>query len=240
MPSEENASARDERHQWLMEKYTEIASLAGGLAHEIKNPLSTLSLNLQLLAEDFAQPQSQNERRALRKIEILQTECRRLEEILNNFLRFARVADLHLHPTDVNQLIRELIEFHSMQAERAGIVLRDDLPSSLPEPRLDRDLFKQALQNLILNAQHAMPEGGELIFKSHADERHIYIDVIDTGHGIPPENLEKIFKPFYSTRTGGNGLGLPTTRKIIEAHGGQLLVESEVGKGTAFTIRLPT
>jgi two-component system sensor histidine kinase HydH len=229
----------DERNRRLVEQYTEIASLAGGLAHEIKNPLSTLNLNLQLLAEDFKQPESQSERRALQKIETLQKQCNRLEEILNDFLRYARIIELKLEESDVNAIVREMIEFQGPQAQAANTVLRDDLPEPLPPVKLDKDLFKQALLNLLLNAQNAMPKGGELIVRTRADDSSVYIDVIDTGVGIAPDALDKIFKPFFSTRPGGSGLGLPTTKKIVEGHHGRLLVESEQGKGTAFTIQLP-
>jgi two-component system sensor histidine kinase HydH len=229
----------EDRHQWLLEQYTEIAALAGGLAHEIKNPLSTLSLNLQLLAEDFSEPENQKERRALRKIETLQRECKRLEDILNDFLRFARVCDLQFAKTDVNAVVREMVEFIGPQTESAGILLRTDLPDALPLVQLDLDFFKQAMLNLLLNAQQSMPEGGELIVKTRAEGNSVFIDVIDTGRGMTPETLSKIFRPFFSTRPGGSGLGLPTTKKIVEAHHGKLLVDSVVGKGTAFTIQFP-
>ncbi|QDU62539.1 Sporulation kinase E [Planctomycetes bacterium Pan216] len=229
----------DEKHRWLLEQYTEVASLAGGLAHEIKNPLSTLTLNLQLLTEDFADPENQRERRALQKIETLQKECHRLEEILDAFLRFARISELNPAPADLNKIVREVIEFQSAHADACGIVLRDDLHASLPDVRLDADLIKQAVLNLVLNALHVMSEGGELILKTRFDDRFVYLDVIDTGPGMSQEVISRIFKPFYSTRRGGNGLGLPTTKKIVEGHHGRLLVESEPGKGTAFTIELP-
>ena len=230
---------QDERHRQLIEQYTEIASLAGGLAHEIKNPLSTLNLNLQLLAEDFSDPKTQLQRRAVQRIDTLQKQCRRLEEILDDFLRFARVTDLKFEKTDLNAVVREMIEFQTPQAQVDGVVMRDDLREPLPLVRLDKNLFEEALLNLLLNAHHAMPRGGELILKTHADEHSVYLDVIDTGTGIPADALDRIFKPFFSTRKGGSGLGLPTTKKIVEAHYGRLLVESETGKGTAFTIQLP-
>lgn len=235
---ESNVSLDDENRR-LLEQYTEIASLVGSLAHEIRNPLSTVNLNLQLLAEDFGEPQNQNERRALHKIEILQKECQRLEEILGEFLRFVRISDLELRPEDLNEIVAEMIDFHGPQAQVANIVIRDNLPESLPKVLLDRDMFKQALLNLMLNAHQAMPRGGELILQTHADDRFVHLDVIDTGIGMTSETLQKVFKPFYSTRPGGSGLGLPTAKRIIDAHHGKLTVESAPGKGTKFTIRLP-
>lgn len=237
--SKERRYKLDDRHQQLIERYTEIASLAGGLAHEIKNPLSTLNLNLQLLCEDFGEPQSQKERRALQKIELLQKECHRLEQILDDFLRFARVAELRLEWTDVNTIVRELLELHSPQAQASRVLLRSNLPEDLPRVLLDKDFIRQALLNLLLNATQAMPEGGELIVTTRQTDQCVCIDVIDTGVGMTPETQAKIYRPFFSTRKGGTGLGLPTTRKIIEAHHGRLQLATEPGKGTAFTIELP-
>lgn len=229
----------DARHRWLLEQYTELASLAGGLAHEIKNPLSTLSLNLQLLAEDFGEPESQRDRRALQKIETLQRECKRLEVILDDFLSYARVCDLSFEPMSVNKIIEEVTEFFEPRVAQSNVVLRCDLRPDLPLVRLDRDTFKQALLNLLLNGLQSMKTPGEMIVRTRAEDGCVYVDVIDTGPGIAPEHLDKIFKPFFSTRKGGSGLGLPTTKRIVEAHQGHLTVESEAGKGTAFTIRLP-
>jgi signal transduction histidine kinase len=113
----------------------------------------------------------------------------------------------------------------------------------LPPVNLDRDLFKQALLNLFLNAQQAMPQGGELTIQawpaSYLPQGGVCLNVIDTGQGMKREDLHRIFRPFFSTRAGGTGLGLPTTRRIVEGHGGTITVQSEVGRGTQFTIYLP-
>lgn len=226
-------------HQRLMEQYTELASLAGGLAHEIKNRLSTLNLNLQLLAEDFQDAESQTDRRAGQKLDLLQREVRRLESILNDFLRFARVHDLEFELCDLNQVVRDTLTSFGPTAQQGKILIREDLRPSLPPLRLDKDFLEQALLNLLLNARNAMPNGGELIVKTRSDDKWVYLDIIDTGDGMSRETLAKVFKPFYSARKGGSGLGLPTARKIIEAHHGELHLESELGKGTACTIKLP-
>jgi signal transduction histidine kinase len=228
----------DDRARWLQEKYTEIAALAGGLAHEIKNPLSTLAMNLQLIAEDLQNPETQRERRTLQKAEMLQRECRRLQNVLEDFLRYARVSELRLTPTDLAALLRDVLEFLAERARAAGIVIRTDLPD-LPPLRLDQELFRQAILNLTLNAFEAMPNGGELIVRGRAEAGWIRIDIIDTGVGMTDETLARIFKPFFSTRKNGTGLGLSTSRKIIETMHGRLTVQSTHGKGTAFTIALP-
>ena len=225
------------------ESYAEMAELAGSFIHEIKNHLGTLGLNLQLLAEDFKEPESQRERRALQRIERLQHECTRLAEVSNDFLRFARVKELDLQPAKLADVVRELLDFFGPTARQSNIEIKSFFPADLPAANLDRDLFKQALLNLFLNAQQAMPQGGELTIQawpaSYLPQGGVVLNVIDTGNGMKPEDLPRVFRPFFSTRPGGTGLGLPTTRRIVEAHGGTITVQSEVGKGTQFTIYLP-
>ncbi len=225
------------------ESYAEMAELAGSFIHEIKNHLGTLGLNLQLLAEDFKEPESQRERRALQRIERLQHECTRLAEVSNDFLRFARVKELDLQPAKLADVVRELLDFFGPTARQSNIEIKSFFPADLPAANLDRDLFKQALLNLFLNAQQAMPQGGELTIQawpaSYLPQGGVVLNVIDTGNGMKPEDLPRVFRPFFSTRPGGTGLGLPTTRRIVEAHSGTITVQSEVGKGTQFTIYLP-
>jgi len=227
------------RRRALEERYSELAALAGGLAHEIKNPLSTLNLNLQLLAEDFQGQEATRDRRAFEKITRLQTVVQRLEDLLNDFLRFARVVNLDLRATNLAEIVDEIVDFYSPQAAANKIVVRSDVPDDLPRIAVDHDLFKQALFNLLLNAQNAMPNGGELILRGRAAGDRVLLDVVDTGIGIREDLKAKIFQPFFSTRAGGSGLGLPTAKRIIDAHDGRLSVESHPGKGTAFTIELP-
>jgi signal transduction histidine kinase len=219
--------------------YVELAELAGGFVHDLKNHLSTLRLNLQLLAEDFHDPQSQRERRALDRVLRLQNECQRLVDISNDFLRFARVKDLELTPANLGEMVEELIDFFGPTARAGNIEIKSYVPADLPPVALDRDLFKQALLNLMLNAQQAMPAGGEITIQGRAETDGVTLSLIDTGAGMSAEVLANAFRTFYSTRGGGTGLGLPTTRKIIEAHGGRIEVQSEVGRGTKFTIHLP-
>jgi two-component system sensor histidine kinase HydH len=223
----------------LRAQYAEISELAGGLAHEIRNPLSTLSLNLDLLAEDFEKPESARDRRALQRVERLRNEVNRLQGIVENFLRFARVQDLELVPTDLNGVVDELRDFYEPTAGTRGVVIRTQFERDLPLALIDVDLFNQALLNLILNADHAMPSGGDLILTTRHEGVWILLDVTDTGTGMSEDVRSRIFQAFFSTRPAGSGLGLPTTRKIVEAHGGTIQVQSEPGKGSQFTIRLP-
>jgi signal transduction histidine kinase len=229
--------AADRREE--QEAYAEVSELAGSFIHEIKNHLSTLGLNLQLLAEDFQEPETQRERRALERIQRLQNESQRLVDISNDFLRFARVSNLQLVPSNLIAVVEEMVDFFTPMARQAHITIKSYIPADLPAVRLDRDMFRQALLNLMLNAEQAMPAGGELTLQAGREGHHVCLSLIDTGEGIAPEALSRIFKPFFSTKPGGTGLGLPTTRKVISAHGGTLDVQSELGHGTKFTIRLP-
>jgi two-component system sensor histidine kinase HydH len=227
----------------VTDQYAKLAELAGGFIHEIKNHLGTLGLNLQLLAEDFQDPQTQRERRALQRMQRLQSECQRLTDISNDFLRFARIKDLKLTPADLGKVVEEMIDFFGPSARSANIDIKTFVPPDLPLAILDKDLFKQAILNLLLNAEQAMPEGGCITFQAGVDAQvhppAVCLSIIDTGKGMSAEVAAKIFEPFFSTKAGGSGLGLPTTRRIIEGHHGEISVESEVGKGTKFTIRLP-
>lgn len=237
-----DSSGDEERevNRRLRERNAEISQLAGGLAHEIRNPLSTLSLNLDLLAEDFQDAESARDRRVLQRVGRLRDGVNRLNDILDNFLRFARIQELLLEPTDLNALVDELQDFYEPQAATQGIVVRVSAARDLPLVVLDADLFRQALLNLMFNAEHALlPEGGELIMSTRREGKWVVLDVTDTGSGMSQEVCAKVFDAFYSTRKGGTGLGLPIARKIIEAAGGTISVRSELGKGSQFTIRLP-
>lgn len=223
----------------LVRQYTELAELAGGFIHEIKNHLGTLSLNLQLLAEDFENPETQRERRALDRVTRLHGECQKLVELSNDFLRFARIQELHVEPTPLDAVVVRMIDFLAPTARQKNIEINWFPAPDLPMVNIDRDLFEQCLLNLMLNAEQAMPGGGTLTLMGRREGNLVCLDVIDTGCGIPAEQLPQLFRPFYTTKANGNGLGLATTRKIVLAHGGNIDVQSEPGRGTKFTIRLP-
>ena len=221
------------------EHLVELGQLTGGLAHEIKNPLSTINVNLQLLAEDLARHDDEQHRRWLRRLTSVQEETHRLRGILDDFLRFAGKYELNLQRVDLRRMVEELTDFFAPQAEAAKVILRTALPEAATHCLLDEKLIKQAVLNLMINAVEAMPEGGELLVKVAANRSQALLEIIDTGPGIPPEKLPKIFEVYYSTKKGGTGLGLPTTRRIVREHNGTIRVESEPGKGTRFIITLP-
>lgn len=228
----------DERLR-LQTQNTELATLAGGLAHEIRNPLSTIRMNLELLAEDLEDEDSGNARRMLDRVGKLQNECLNLEGVLNAFLQFARAGEPTLKEVSLNDEVDDFLAFLAAQAQEQGVELQPHLDANLPPVLLDRSLMRQVLSNLARNALQAMPDGGTLEFLTMVRDSRIALEVIDTGEGMDENTVSHMFQAFFSTRSGGSGLGLPTVRRIIEAHGGTIACESEPGKGTRFTILLP-
>lgn len=230
--------------QRLRAQNTELATLAGGLAHEIRNPLSTIGMNLELLAEELENDDSPRARRMRKRIGSLQNECRSLEDILNAFLQFARAGELDLEEASLNEVVSEYVEVLEPQTDSLNIRLRPHLDGNLPPVMLDRALMRQALVNLCRNAMEAMPTGGAIDFLTSvrggaAGRDQVVLELIDTGHGMDEKVRDRMFQAFFSTRSGGSGLGLPTVRRIIEAHHGAVSCESEPGRGTRFTITLP-
>jgi signal transduction histidine kinase len=221
-----------------VEGTADVGALAGGLAHEIRNPLGTLSLNLQLLAEDLSSDESPPARRAAKRLAALRRETQRLNDILEDFLRFARGHKLNLARADLNKVIQSVLDFQSAEALSRNVHIRASY-AELPPVLLDADLFRQAFLNVTINAEQAMSNGGELMVRSDRDHGRARIDVIDTGAGIPPENLPRVFDVYFSTKANGTGLGLSTAKRIIEEHGGTIAIHSEIGRGTCVTIQLP-
>jgi len=221
------------------ERFIELGQLVAGLAHEIKNPLSTVNVNLRLLSEDLGRYDDEEHRRLAIRLKTVRTEANRIKEILDDFLRFAGRYELSLSSVDLCRLIEEVIDFFTPQAEAAHVLLRSSLPEAPLNCTLDSNLIKQALLNLMINAVQASTPGDELLIRLSARHGKAVIEVIDTGAGMEPEVLGKIFRAYFSTKPGGTGLGLPTTRRILREHGGDISVDSEPEKGTRFVIELP-
>jgi signal transduction histidine kinase len=235
------------------ERLAELGSMTAGLAHEIKNPLSTVGLNAQLLAEGLhdAEMRDDDRERLLRRLDSLSREAERLRAILTDFLQFAGRVKLDARPRDLVRIVNDLRDFFHPQCDQNRIVLRTKLPEQPVPVPVDESLFKQALLNLMINATQAMADGvvegddravarGELILQVDADDSEARVHVIDTGPGIEPDRLKQIFHPYVSHTTGGSGLGLSTARRIIEEHGGFIEAHSDVGRGSDFVIHLPT
>ncbi|MHC4158406.1 MAG: sensor histidine kinase [Planctomycetota bacterium] len=233
------------------EQFEELGKLTGELAHEIKNPLSTIKINLKLAAEELerskagesgkktAEKEDLRFARALRKIGVIQKEARRLEQILDGFLRYIDRTELQLAGTDINELVSDIVDFYSPQTRSHSITMRQGLHGEALVCKVDADMIKQVILNIFINARQSMSEGGELMIKTSRQKDSAVIQINDTGGGIAPEKLPKIFDAYYSSRPQGSGLGLATVKKIVEAHNGTINVDSEVGKGTSFTIKLP-
>ena len=226
-----------------------LVRLAAGLAHEIKNPLSTMAINLALLEEEWgcadrqrnpdAPEPTAREKRCQKRVLTLQREVRRLETILEDFLRFARGGQVNRSPQDLALLVKEVLDFVESEDGQQGIRHHVDLPAGLPLVMLDPGAFKQAVLNLCVNARQAMPDGGELIVRARREGKYVELSITDTGVGMQPEELARCFELYWSTKKSGTGLGLSTTKRIVEEHGGTITVVSELGRGTSFSIVLP-
>ncbi len=247
------------------QRMAEIGAMTGGLAHEIKNPLSTIGLNAQLLGEAVGELEIEEREkgRLQKRIEALRREVDRLRDILQDFLKFAGGVRVEPKPVDLNLVVEELADFYMPQAAHHGVRLRTELAAS-PRPltaMIDPPHFKQALLNLMINATQAMEDRGvpasgaaaarpkELILRTGIAEpnrgEHVAgagmaeVHVIDTGPGIPEDVLPRLFTPYFTTKSGGSGLGLPTAKRLIDEHSGTIEVHSKVGAGTDFVIRVP-
>lgn len=235
------------------EKLAFVGQMTSKLAHELRNPLNTISINLQMLEEDLTTSKSANPTnqistsnincdKLLRRISISRHEIQRLEHLLSNFLRFAKSVPAEKHPIDFNHLIHNLVEFILPTAKLAKVEVVAELQPKLPQVNIDEKLMKSAILNLILNAVEAMPNGGTLTLQTRVAEKskkQVQLVVQDTGIGIPPENLDKVFDVFYTTKDDGSGLGLPIAKRIITDADGTVEIQSTVGQGTKITITLP-
>jgi two-component system sensor histidine kinase HydH len=234
-----------------LEQFEQLSKLTGQLAHEIKNPLSTIKVNLKLISEELVDLSSAGSSdrasekadrslaRSLRKIAVIEKETDRLEQILDGFLNYLDRAEPQLSSVDLNELMSDIIDFYLPQASSHSITIRQMLSKKPLICRLDAGMIKQVILNLFINSQQAMTGPGEIMIRTYVEGEYAVVQICDTGCGIKTENLSKIFNAYYSSRPQGRGLGLPIAKKIIEQHGGKISVESELGKGTAFTVKLP-
>lgn len=228
-----------ERRAQRAERLAELGTLTAGLAHEIKNPLSTIQLNLQLLQEDLP-AESVAGSRVQNRLRTVRHEASRLREILDDFLRYAGKLTVEAESIELNAMLEEVCDFFAPQASVNGVRMRFAPASGAVNAFADPKLIKQAVLNLMLNATQAMAAaGGELIVETAREPDAAIVRVTDTGPGIAPDVVPRIFDAYYTTKKGGTGLGLPMTKRIAEEHGGAIELDSELGKGSRFTIRLP-
>ena len=223
------------------ERMTALGELAAVLAHEIKNPLNSMVINLEVLRGHLAGLEPGARTKTEKYVRVLGDELTRLEKVIRGFLDFAKPVTLALGEVQLNDVLRSLVDLVQPQAARIGVKIELQLAGALPPVTGDAAQLKQALLNLVLNAFHAMPSGGELrLATSTTPERAVRVTVADRGAGIPEADLAKIFDLFWTTKPDGSGLGLPTVQRIVQSHGGKIGVESKVGSGTTFSLLFPT
>lgn len=212
-----------------------ISRVSGGVAHEVKNPLNAILLHVEVAKAKLARGDTD----VVPQMEIISNEILRLDRVVKTFLDFTRPVELKLETVPVRRLLDEVVELARPQAEASGIHVVAGQETDGVNVRIDRDLLKQAMLNIVVNAMQAMPEGGELRFDSMAGEEFAEIRISDTGQGIPPELRDKIFRLYFTTKKEGSGIGLAMTFRIVQLHDGTIDFTSEPGKGTSFSIRLP-
>lgn len=216
--------SRDEaRHEAEMREargqYEELAELAGSLAHEIKNPLSIIHMNIDLLSEDLMEIDSPSSRRCQNRVDMVRNQCERMEGLLRDFLRFARLRHIDLVPGSLNDQIQQVLDAYQAQADSQDVELQRYLDPDLPSIRLHSDALQSALMNLVKNALEAMPDGGQLWARTYSTRGGVNLDLIDTGTGVDDNTVLHMFEPFYSTKDGGSGLGLPTRGRSLKLTG---------------------
>jgi len=254
-----------ERAMAYSRKLVALGRLTAGMAHEVKNPLNAMMIHLELLRTKInsgvlapapepvvaaggglglaAAKRSAIDpavRGVLQHVEVIESEIRRLDEVVQGFLKFARPEDLRLQPVSVGTLVEEILPVLEPEADANAVKVIIDTPASLPDVHGDAAMLRQAVLNLAINACQAMPEGGTLRIVGAPGPRHmVQLRVEDTGVGIPPESLGKIFDLYYTTKDHGTGIGLSMVYRIVQMHDGELEVQSTPGKGTTFRMLLP-
>lgn len=212
-----------------------LGRITSGVAHEVKNPLNAMVLQIEILKAKLA-----NHTAPVKpQLDTLTSEIRRLDRVVKTFLDFTRPVELRLSETDLEQMLKEVFTLAEPQAQQNHVHLTIEKNGPIPKLRVDRDLFKQALLNLVLNGCQAMPSGGELKIRPRKAERRVELEIADQGVGIPPDVQPRIFSLFFTTKPGGSGVGLAMAYRIIQLHNGSIDFSSEMNRGTTFRIALP-
>ena len=222
-----------------VERFSALTMLAAGVAHEIGNPLNSLNIHLQLMQRNLQKVPPKLRKQVEESVAIARGEVTRLDHIITQFLRAIRPQPLDPAPADVNEILRETLMFLDAEIEDRDIIVEEELSKALPLLQLDREQIKQAFYNICRNAFQAMKSGGILRVSTSSNATHVSVVFSDTGGGIAPENITRIFEPYFTTKSDGNGLGLLIVRRIVRAHGGEVVLESSPGRGLTLTVLLP-
>jgi signal transduction histidine kinase len=238
-------------------KLAALGRLMAGVAHEVKNPLNAMTIHLELLRSKLARAAQPAVAGAARggqlpprdiavaaapsadigkHVDIIAAEIQRLDQVLNGFLRFARPDELKLQPVHLAAVVSDVVTTVTPEADARKVTVKHDCPRDLPEVNADPAMIRQALLNLALNGCQSMPDGGTLRITCQASGRRVLVDVEDTGVGIPPENLQKIFDLYFTTKEKGSGIGLSMVYRIVQLHDGEVEVQSTPGRGTRFRL----
>jgi len=222
------------------ERISSVLLLAAGVAHELGNPLNSLTIHLQLMARKLKKLKTGKDAASVEEsIQVCQDEVRRLDGIIRNFLEAIRPRPPDLAETALADVLGEVLAFQQRELSDRGIAVEVEAPSDLPHVMADRDQLKQVFFNLIKNAAEAMTPGGRLRIAARADDDNVVLIFGDTGSGIKQEDLVRLFEPYYTTKSGGHGLGLMIVQRIMREHGGQVGIESKEGVGTVVTLHFP-
>jgi len=230
---------RSEQQTLESERLNALTLLAAGVAHEIGNPLNSLNIHLQLIERAARKVDGAKQAELQESIEVARAEVSRLDSIISQFLRAIRPTRPQLRPENVNSIVEESVRFFAPEIKDRDIVVEQELRSDLPLIEMDRDQMKQAFYNVLKNSFEAMNARGILRIRTDKDDSHVIIRFMDSGGGISPQNLSRVFEPYFTTKASGTGLGLLIVRRIVREHGGEMSIESSAGKGLAVTIRLP-
>jgi two-component system, sporulation sensor kinase E len=231
---------RVEEEKMESERISALTMLAAGVAHEIGNPLNSLNIHLQLLERKLKKAAPDLYESSLREmLEISTGEVKRLDFIVDQFLGAIRPSKPMMEPLQINDLIQEAVRFLQPEIEDRRIKITMELRSNLPLLQLDPGQIKQAFYNLMKNGAQSIGSDGEILIRSDMDDESVMLSVQDSGEGVSPETMSRIFEPYFTTKASGTGLGLLIVRRIVREHGGDVEFESEEGKGAKVTLHIP-
>jgi len=229
------AKRKIDRELQTADRLTAISRISSGVAHEVKNPLNAILLHVEVARSKL----SRGDTEVGEQMEIIAREILRLDRVVRTFLDFTRPVELQLQTVPMQELVREIVDLARPQTAAGNIRVSVKAETEGAEVRVDRDLLKQAVLNVMVNAMQAMPQGGELRFEACTTRDMAELRISDTGPGIPTELRDKVFRLYFTTKEQGSGIGLAMSFRIVQLHDGTIDFTSEPGKGTTFLIRLP-